>query len=96
MPPIVNEIFVLLSTLLRMLGLLVFGLGAGWFALEVFHKGQQTWQLQIAVFLGFFGLAVAAMRFLTPAALGAFCIGAGLAIFLWGMPKKQKKEEEKS
>ncbi len=93
MPPIMYDIFDLLATLFRLLGLLVLGLGAGWFALEVFRKGQQAWQLQIAIFLGFAGLTIAMAYFLAPGALGAFAIGAGAAMLVWGM-KKPKKEEE--
>ncbi len=94
MPTIVYEILDLFGSLFRLLGMLVFGLGAGWFALEMFRKGQQAWQLQIALFLGFAGLAVAAMYFLAPGGLGAFAIGAGIAMLVWGMKKPKKEEEE--
>ncbi len=94
LPPLMYEIFTLFAWLIRLLGLLIFGLGAGWFALEVFRKGQQAWQLQLAVFLGFAGLAIAMSLFLTPAALGGFGIGAGLAMFMWGIPKKKNEEKE--
>ncbi len=96
MPTIVYEILDLFGSLFRLLGMLVFGLGAGWLVLEMFHKGQQAWQLQIALFLGFAGLAVAAMYFLAPGGLGAFAIGAGAAMLVWGMkkPKKEEKEED--
>ncbi|MBA4380802.1 MAG: hypothetical protein C0393_09065 [Anaerolinea sp.] len=94
MPTIVYDILDLFGALFRLLGMLVFGLGAGWFALEMFRKGQQAWQLQIALFLGFAGLAVAAMYFLAPGGLGAFAIGAGAAMLVWGMKKPKKEEEE--
>jgi hypothetical protein len=85
----------ILGSLLRLLGMLAFGLGAGWFLLEFFRKAQQAWQLQIAIFLGFVGLAIAAVFFLTPAALGAFGISFGVAMLVWGLPKKKKEEEKK-
>jgi hypothetical protein len=94
MPTIVYDILALLGSLIRLLGMAVFGLGAGWFVLEVFHKGQQVWQLQLALFLGFCGLAIALAYFTTAGALGAFGIGVGVAMFIWGMPKPKKKEEE--
>ncbi|MFH1739135.1 MAG: hypothetical protein ABIH23_09010 [bacterium] len=96
MPTIVYDILDLFGYLFRLLGMLVFGLGTGWFVLEMFHKGQHAWQLQIALFLGFAGLAVAAMYFLTPGGLGAFAIGAGAAMLVWGVkkPKKEEKEED--
>jgi NhaP-type Na+/H+ or K+/H+ antiporter len=95
MPPIVFDIINLLSAILRLIGMAVLGLTIGWLSLDLLRKAQ-AWQLQIAIFLGFIALAFAAMRFLAPAALGAFGIGVGVAIFLWGMPKKEKIEEEKS
>jgi hypothetical protein len=94
MPPLVYEILDLLGALIRLLGMAVFGLGAGWLVLEIFHKGQQAWQLQLALFLGFCGLAIALAYFTTAGALGAFGIGIGVAMFIWGMPNPKKKEEE--
>lgn len=94
MPQIVYEILDLLGALIRLLGMTVFGLGAGWFMLEVFRKGQQAWQLQIAIFLGFCGLAIAMAYFTTAGALGGFGIGVGVAMFVWGMPKPKKEKEE--
>jgi hypothetical protein len=94
MPQIVYEILDLLGALIRLLGMTVFGLGAGWFMLEVFRKGLQAWQLQIAIFLGFCGLAIAMAYFTTAGALGGFGIGVGVAMFVWGMPKPKKEKEE--
>jgi hypothetical protein len=94
MPQIVYEILDLLGALIRLLGMTVFGLGAGWFMLEVFRKGQQAWQLQLALFLGFCGLAIAMAYFTTAGALGGFGIGVGVAMFVWGMPKPKKEKEE--
>jgi hypothetical protein len=87
----------LLGALLRMIGMALLGLGASWLTLEFFRKAQQEWQLQIALFLGFVGLLIAMAIYLAPAALGGFGIGVGVAMFLWGMPKKQPevKEEKK-
>jgi len=45
-------------------------------------------------FLGLAGLVIAMAVFLAPGALGAFGIGLGVAIFIWGMPKKKKEEEQ--
>jgi len=84
----------LLGALIRMVGMALLGLGAAWLTLEFFRKAQQAWQLQIALFLGFVGLLIAMARFLSAAALGGFGIGVGVAIFLWGMPKKQVEEKE--
>ncbi len=85
----------LLGALIRLVGLVLLGLGSGWLVLEFLRKAEQAWQLQIALFLGFVGLAIAMAVFLAPAALGGFGIGVGVAVFLWGLPKAAKKEEEK-
>jgi NhaP-type Na+/H+ or K+/H+ antiporter len=95
MPSYVYEIINLLASILRLIGMAVLGLGIGWLALDLLKK-MQVWQVQIAVFFGLAGLIIAMAVFTGAGALGAFAIGVGVAIFLWGMPKKQKKEEEKS
>lgn len=95
MPSYVYEIINLLASILRLIGMAVLGLGIGWLALDLLKK-MQVWQVQIAVFFGLAGLIIAMAIFTGAGALGAFAIGVGVAIFLWGMPKKQKKEEEKS
>ena len=96
MPQIVYEILSLLGALIRMLGLLMFGLGIGWFALEGFRKSQQNWQLQIAVFLGLValsGIMIYTLYYNAPSALGLYGIGFGVAMFLWGIPKKKDDKQ---
>jgi len=94
MPSIIYDIINLLASFLRLIGMAVLGLGIGWLALDLLKK-IQIWQGQVAIFLGLTGLIIAMTVFTGWGALGAFCIGFGVAIFLWGMPKKEKKEEEK-
>ena len=94
MPPIVNEILILFSQIFRFLGLAVLGLGLGWLVVDLLKK-MEAWQGQVAIFLGFAGLIIALTVFSGWGALCAFAIGAGVAILLWGMPKKVKKEDEK-
>jgi hypothetical protein len=93
MPPIVDSILTMISQLIRFLGLAVLGLGIGWLTLDLLKK-VQAWQAQVIVFLGLAGLVIAMTVFTGTAALGAFAGGAGLALLLWGMPKKEKKAEE--
>jgi len=93
MPPIVYDIIDLLASILRLIGMAVLGLGIGWLSLDLLRK-TEAWQLQIAVFLGLVGLVIAMTFFLAWGALGAFSLGVGVAVFLWGMPKKKKKEDE--
>jgi NhaP-type Na+/H+ or K+/H+ antiporter len=90
---IINYILILLSQLFRFLGMAVLGLGLGWLVLDLLKK-IQVWQMQVAIFLGLVFLIIAMVIFAGWGAQGAFAIGVGVAIFLWGMPKKEKKEEE--
>ncbi len=95
MPGVFYEIINLLASILRLIGTAVLGLGIGWLTLDLLKK-MQAWQGQVAIFLGLAGLSIAMAVFTSWGALGAFCIGVGVAIFLWGMPKKKNKEEDKS
>ncbi len=94
MPSILYQIIDLLAATLRLIGLAVLGLGVGWLAIDLLHK-TEAWQVQMSVFLGVLGLVIALTVFMAPGAMGIFCIGLGVAFFLWGMPKKKKEEEEK-
>jgi hypothetical protein len=93
MPTIVFDIINLIASLLRLLGVAALGVGIGYLAVDLFHKAQE-WLMQAVLFLGLAGLVIAMVVFLAPGALGAFGLGFGAAIFLWGMPKKKKEEEE--
>ena len=93
MPDIIYEIINLLASILRLLGFAVFGVGFGWLALDLLKKSSQ-WMVQAAVFLGLAGLLIALTVFTAWGAVGAFAAGAGVAILLWGMPRKPKDKEE--
>jgi hypothetical protein len=67
MPSIVYEIIDLFASILRFLGLAVFGLA---------------------------GLLIAMAVFTTGGALGAVAAGIGVAVLIWGLPKKAKEEKE--
>ena len=86
----VNAIFALLGFLLRALGFLLFGFGGGRFMVDAFQKA--SWQLQIALALGFFGLLIGLTDFSSPGSAGAFALGAGIAFLMSGMPKKKDDE----
>jgi len=87
------DIIDLVASLLRLLGLAVFGLAYGWLALDLLKKST-FWAVQVAVFLGLAGLLIALTYFTAWGALGAFAAGAGGAILLWGMPKKEKEDKK--
>ena len=83
-----------LAELIQMFGLLIFGVAAGWFTMYAFRG--RPWQLQIAVFLGFFLLA-AIISFTTPASgVGSFALGAGGAMLFWGLKVEKKTEDEEN
>jgi FtsH-binding integral membrane protein len=90
---IVSIILILLSQLIRFLGLGALGIGFGWLALDLLKK-LDLWQAKIAIFLGLIGLIIAMTVFAGWGAQGLFFIGFSVAIFLWAMPKKEKKLEE--
>lgn len=93
MPNVLFDILGLAGAILRLIGLLVFGLGFGWFALDAYRK--ENWQLQIAVFLGFVLAAVSFAEFLSAGAMGMFSLGAGGALLMWGMVKGKQKDADK-
>ena len=92
MPNVLFDILDVAGAILRLIGLLVFGLGLGWFALDAYRK--ENWQLQIAVFLGFVFTAVGFAEFLSAGSLGMFTLGAGGALLMWGMSKDKKKNKD--
>jgi hypothetical protein len=93
MPPIVYDILNLIASLIRLLGVAALGVGLGYLAVDLLHKAE-GWPMLAVGFLGLAGLVIAMVVFLAPGALGAFGIGLGVAIFIWGMPKKKKEEEQ--
>jgi hypothetical protein len=93
MPSIVYDIIDLLASLIRFLGFAVFGVGFGWLALDLLKK-TTFWQVQLAVFLGLAGLLIAMTVYTNWGAVGALAAGIGVAILLWGMPKKPKEEKK--
>jgi hypothetical protein len=93
MPPIVLEIIDILAALLRLLGAAVLGVGIAYLAVDLLRKSE-GWPLKAVGFLGLAGVVIAMAVFLAPGALGAFGIGVGVAVFLWGMPKNKKKDDE--
>jgi hypothetical protein len=93
MPPLVYEIIDLLAAIVRFLGLAVFGLGVGYLAVDLLRRAQ--WPVQVAVFLGLLGLVIALTVFSAWGATGAFALGVGGAVFVWGMPKAPKDEAKK-
>jgi hypothetical protein len=76
----------------KFFGMLVFGVGLGWLMLDAYKNNDKPWQIQVTFLAGFFALLIA-LAFYVHAALAGFGLGFGLAIFMWGLPKKPKTED---
>ncbi len=92
MPPVIADVFGLLGVLIRGLGFLVFGLGITRFTLDAFKSS--SWQVQVALALGLFGLLIALTDFASPGSAGMFALGAGAAYFMANMPGKSEKKDD--
>jgi hypothetical protein len=93
MPQIIFEIINIIAAFIRLLGMAAVGVGIGYLAVDLLHKAE-GWPMQAVGFLGLVGLVIAMAAFLAPGTLGGFGIGLGVAIFIWGMPKKKKEEQQ--
>jgi hypothetical protein len=94
---IFEEILGILGNLIRFLGFLLVGFGIARFVLDAYQKA--TWQVQIALVLGFFGVLIALTDFASAGSAGAFALGAGVSFFKAFMPAKveeDQKEEQKT
>ena len=89
------EVLGLLGYLLRVVGALVFGLGAGWLAVQAFQSEPQSWHLPTAAFLGLLAAFVLLGRWVENggATLGAFGLGAGAGLLIWGLAGSRSSDE---
>jgi hypothetical protein len=76
-----------LGVLLRLAGLLVFGVAAGWFTLFTFRQPEGKWQLQAAAYLGFVTLSALIIGLVSPGGVGAYALGAGVTLLYLGKQK---------
>jgi hypothetical protein len=91
------DVLDLLGYVLRFLGSLVFGIGAGWLTVRLVKQEAAAWQLLVAVYLGLLASFVFLGHWVAGGAtLGSFGLGAGAAILIWGMiqPRSKKEDEE--
>lgn len=84
--------FFLLAGLAKFFGMFVFGLGLCWLMMDAYKKSEKSWQIQLTFVAGFFAFLIATAIY-TQVALAGFGFGCGLAIFMWGMPKKPKTDD---
>jgi len=77
----------------RALGLFVLGASLSWFLVSLaFRKSADSWKIQVAAMFSFVALSYAAVRFQTEGALGAYALGAGGALLLWGFRRFEEYE----
>ncbi len=88
------DVTAFLGSIVRLLGLLVFGVAAGWFTLYAFKQPEKRWQLQIAVFLGIFAFTALLANFSSAGGLGAFVLGLGAGLLNWGLRETDSSDEE--
>ena len=90
------RIVTLLGLAIRGLGMLVFGLGAGWLTLYVYKLPETSWYVKVASVLGSSGVLSVMIVFMrgNGGAFGAFALGLGAALLLWGLRPTAGDEEE--
>jgi len=79
--------------LVRALGFLLLGFALARFTMDAYKKA--VWQVQAALAIGFFGLLVGLTNYSSAGSMGTFALGAGAAILMAVMPKKEETEETK-
>jgi hypothetical protein len=88
----IYEILELLGNLIRAFGALVFGVGIGWLVLKIVKDAGKSWQLVAATMLGLLGTFVVLAGWgPSSSTTGAFGLGAGAAILIWGLAIQPKK-----
>jgi hypothetical protein len=94
-PNNVLAVMELLGYLIRPLGVLVFGVAAGWLTMYVLKMENEGWQMRLAVFLGLPAAFVLLGHWVPGGGtLGMFGLGAGFAVLFWGLMANRKEESE--
>ncbi len=89
------DVVEILGMVVQFLGLLLFGVAAGWFTIYLAKGPDQPWQMKsivYSVFLVFFALMG---RSLTSGAFGSLLLGAAAALIFWGLVKDRDKPAKK-
>jgi hypothetical protein len=94
-PDNVLDIMLFLGYLIRPLGVLVFGVAAGWLTMKVLKMEGEGWQLRLGVFLAFLAAFVLLGHWVPGGGtLGMFGLGAGAAVIFWGIVTDRKTAAE--
>lgn len=81
---ILDQVLTVIARISLAIGMVAFGIGAGWFTLRAFRM-EEGWQLKAVVYGVFFAFVGWLVRFTAPGALGGFLLGAAGAMIFWGM-----------
>jgi len=85
----------LFGFLLRPIGTLVFGVALGWLAVRILKADEPSWQALLGVVLGLLAAFVLLGHWVGGGGtLGAFGLGVGAAVLMWGLAPFKKKDEE--
>lgn len=76
----VSQILILIGIVFRDIGLLVFGVAAGWLTMSIFQQPERQWQLQAVALGALFILTGMLAAFTSAGGLGAFSITCGATI----------------
>lgn len=87
------EVLSVIGFVIRVIGFLVLGFAVGRFTVDAYKNA--AWQVQVALAVGFFALLVGLTNYSSAGSMGAFALGAGGAILMSFMPKKENKEDSK-
>lgn len=87
------SVLAVVGYVVRALGFIVLGFAVGRFTMDAYKKA--VWQVQIALTVGFFALLVGLTNYASPGSMGTFALGAGVALIMSFMPKKEDEESKK-
>ena len=87
-----QQVLSTLGFVIRAIGFLLLGFGVARFTLDAYYKA--VWQVQVALAVGFFLLLIGLTNYASPASMGTFAIGAGAALMMQFMGKKEEPKEK--
>lgn len=88
-----DKILELLSLTFQVIGMIAFGVTAGWLTLSAFQKEDEGWQLRGVMYGVFFAFAAYITRTTGPGGVGGFLLGASAAFVIWGLLKDKNQAE---
>jgi len=87
-----QEVLSVIGFILRAIGFLLLGFGVARFTLDAYYKA--VWQVQIALAVGFFILLIGLTHYASAGSMGTFAIGAGAALMMQFVGKKEEEKEK--